>query len=65
MPKIHIVREAFSLNGKDYARGDEISDADTLMQAQANHAHHLNATPHEMVVALPPAQAAAKKSDAV
>lgn len=55
MPKIHIVREAFSLDGKDYPRGTEISDAALLEKVRAAHGHHLIRQHHDA-----PAKAAAE-----
>jgi hypothetical protein len=47
MNRIHVVREAFSLDGKDYRRGDEISDRAEVKKVRETHAHHLNAQHHE------------------
>jgi hypothetical protein len=47
MAKVHVVREPFSLDGKDYKRGDEIHDDAVLEKAKASHAAHLTPTLRE------------------
>lgn len=67
MAKIHIVREAFGLDGIDYPRGTEITDEALLAKIKATHSHHLNATHIDMWVPVPEPMSAKllpKSSDA-
>lgn len=45
--KAHVVREQFSLDGKDYYRGTEITDPAEIAKVKALHAHHLIQQHHE------------------
>lgn len=58
--KTHVVREQFSLDGKDYYRGTEITDPAEVVKVKAAHAHHLIQQSHEAFAPKP----AAKVSDA-
>lgn len=54
--KVHIVRQPFSFEGKDYARGAEISDPNLLAALKKTpHARHLIQQHHEMPAGAPPA----------
>lgn len=63
MPKTHIVREAFSLDGKDYPRGSEITDHAVLKQVCEKFPGHLVRQHHEASATPAPApeQAPAEK----
>ncbi len=46
--KVHVVREQFSHNGRDYPRGTEITDAAVLEELKKTHlARHLIQRHHE------------------
>lgn len=51
--KAHVVREQFSLDGKDYYRGTEITDPAEIAKVKAVHAHHLIQQHHEAVTPKP------------
>lgn len=57
--KTLIVREAFGLNGQDYARGSEITDPVQIEAVLVSHGHHVVRTPHDA----PAAKAAAPADD--
>lgn len=61
--KTHIVREAFSLDGVDYPRGTELTDAAVIEKARENHQGHLVPTSDE-IPAPAPDQSKGKPSDA-
>jgi hypothetical protein len=46
--KVHIVREAFSLDGVDYPRGTELTDQAIIDRAKESHRGHILAQEHEV-----------------
>lgn len=56
---VHVVREAFGLDGIDYPRGSEISDPEILKRVRESHPTHLVQTHVEAPKKSAPAPSAA------